>query len=209
MRKIFLVIALLGGLASQAQSKFEGAMAKGLGQMKEAKTAQDMLAVSAFFERVADAEKDKWLAYYYAAQANIVAGWMDEKADKDKLAGKSADLIAKAEALEKNNSEISCLKQMVAIQQLMVDPMSRWQSYGQQASAAIDAAIKADPKNPRAYSLQGQYLMNVPEAFGGGKAVAKPILEKAVALYKSQQPASPFHPTWGQAEAEKALASCQ
>ncbi|TAF50028.1 MAG: hypothetical protein EAZ62_08430 [Sphingobacteriia bacterium] len=209
MRKIFLVIALLGSLASQAQSKFEGAMAKGLGQMKEAKTAQDMLAVSAFFERVADAEKDKWLAYYYAAHANIVAGWMDEKADKDKLAGKSSDLIAKAEALEKNNSEISCLKQMVAIQQLMVDPMSRWQSYGQQASAAIDAAIKADPKNPRAYSLQGQYLMNVPEAFGGGKAVAKPILEKAVALYKSQQPASPFHPTWGQADAEKALASCQ
>lgn len=209
MKKILFVVALFATLMTQAQGKFEGAMANGLNQMKDAKSPQDMLAVSAFFERVADAEKDKWLAYYYAAHANIVAGWMDPKADKDKLAGKSSDLIAKAEALDKNNSEIYCLKQMVAIQQLMVDPMSRWQAYGQQASAAIEAAIKANPNNPRAYALQGQYLMNVPEAFGGGKSVAKPILEKAVALFKSQQPAFPFAPTWGQADAEKALAACQ
>ncbi|MBR2649647.1 MAG: hypothetical protein IKD55_12445 [Sediminibacterium sp.] len=209
MKKIFLMAALLVAGFAQAQSKYEGAMAKGLDQMKEAKTAEDMAAVSAFFERVADAEKDKWLAYYYAAHANIVSVWMNQKLDKDKLSIKSKDLIAKAEALEPNNSEIFCLKQMVAIQQMMVDPMSRWQQYGQEATAAIQAAQKADPNNPRAYSLLGQYLMNVPEAFGGGKAVAKPILEKAVSLFKTFKPTSPFHPVWGEADAQKALAACQ
>lgn len=209
MKKLLVIAALFVAGLVQAQSKFESAMAKGLDQMKEAKTAEDMAAVSAFFERVADAEKDKWLAYYYAAHANIVSVWMNEKLDKDKLAIKSKDLIAKAEALEPNNSEIFCLKQMVAIQQMMVDPMSRWQRYGQEATAAIQAAQKADANNPRAYTLLGQYLMNVPEAFGGGKAVAKPILEKAVALYKSFKPASPFHPMWGEGDAQKALAACQ
>ncbi|TMP76912.1 hypothetical protein CWC05_21125, partial [Pseudoalteromonas ruthenica] len=96
--------ALLVAGFAQAQSKYEGAMAKGLDQMKEAKTAEDMAAVSAFFERVADAEKDKWLSYYFAAHANIVSVWMNHKLDKDKLSIKSKDLIAKAEALEPNNS---------------------------------------------------------------------------------------------------------
>jgi hypothetical protein len=209
MKKVLLMAALLVAGFVNAQSKYEGAMAKGLEQMKEAKTAEDMVATSAFFERVADAEKDKWLAYYYAAHANIVSGWINQKLDKDKLATKSKDLIAKAEALEPNNSEIFCLKQMVAIQQMMVDPMSRWQQYGQEATTAIQAAQKADPNNPRAYSLLGQYLMNVPEAFGGGKGIAKPILEKSVNLFKTVKPASPFHPTWGEGDAQKALAACQ
>jgi len=209
MKKVLLMAALLVAGFVNAQSKYEGAMAKGLEQMKEAKTAEDMAATSAFFERVADAEKDKWLAYYYAAHANIVSGWINQKLDKDKLATRSKDLIAKAEALEPNNAEIFCLKQMVAIQQMMVDPMSRWQQYGQEATTAIQAAQKADPNNPRAYSLLGQYLMNVPEAFGGGKVIAKPILEKSVNLFKTFKPASPFHPTWGEGDAQKALAACQ
>jgi hypothetical protein len=51
--------------------------------------------------------------------------------------------------------------------------------------------------------------MNVPEQFGGGKDVAKPILEKAVSLFKTFKPASSFHPTWGEADALKTLAQCQ
>lgn len=208
--KHLLVIAsffLIGMLT--AQTKFESAMEKGLSQMREAKTAEDMGAASAFFERVGDAEKDKWLAYYYAAYANHLTGWMNPKADKDNVAIKSKELISKAEALEQNNSEIYCLKQMVAIQQLTVDPMSRWQTYGAEGSQALAAAKKADPSNPRPYSLEGQYQINVPEAFGGGKAVAKPLLEKAASLFKNFKPASPFHPNWGEAENAKALAACQ
>ena len=51
--------------------------------------------------------------------------------------------------------------------------------------------------------------MNTPEAFGGGKAVAKKLFEKSVELYKTFKPASPFHPTWGKEDAEKLLAACQ
>lgn len=209
MKKLFLIVVLLVAGFANAQSRYEGAMEKGLAQLKDAKTPAEMLAVSAFFERVADAEKDKWLPYYYAARTNILGGWMDPKADKDQSAEKSKELIAKAESLEPNNSEIFCLKQQVAVQQLTVDAMSRWQTYGAVAAEAIAKAKAADPQNPRPYLLEGQYLLNVPEAFGGGKAVAKKLLEKSLALFGSYKPASPLYPDWGKELAEKTLAACQ
>ncbi|MEN9685359.1 MAG: hypothetical protein RLZZ28_1145, partial [Bacteroidota bacterium] len=177
MKKVVVIICMLFTGMAMAQSKYEGGMAKGLEQFKEAKTAEDMLTVSAFFERIGDAEKDKWLPYYYAAQSNYLTGWMNPKADKDKVAEKSNSLIAKAEAIEPNNSELFCLRQMTATLQMVVDPMARWQTYGAQATKAVEDAMKADPKNPRPYYLSGQNLMNTPEAFGGGKAVAKKLFE--------------------------------
>lgn len=208
MKPILVIIAMFfAGLVS-AQSKYEGAMTRGLEQLKAAKTTEDMAAASAFFERVGDAEKDKWLPYYYAAYANYMTGWMNPKADKDKVSEKSKDLISKAEALEQNNSELFCLRQMVAVQQMTVDPMTRWQSYGAEARAALEKAIKVDPNNPRIYYLNGQTLMNTPEAFGGGKAVAKKLFEKSLELYKTSQPPQ-FYPSWGKEDAEKLLAACQ
>ncbi len=209
MKKFILILSILFVGFANAQTKFDGAMEKGLAQFKDAKTAEEMIGASAFFERVADAEKDKWLPYYYAALTNHLSGWMNPKSDKDAIAGKSKDLLTKAELLEKNNADIFCLKQMIAVMQLTVDPMTRWQTYGAIAAEAIANAKKADPNNPRIYSLEGQYLMNVPEAFGGGKVAAKKLLEKSVGLFETYKPAAPFYPNWGKEEATKALAACQ
>lgn len=191
-----------------AQGKYESAMEKALEQLKTAQSAADMLSTSALFERIADAEKNQWLPYYYAAYANHLSGWMDSKADKDKVAAKSKDLLSKAEALERN-SETHCMRQMVAIQQMTVDPMARWQTYGAEATRALEAAKQADANNPRIYMLEGQTLMNTPEAFGGGKKVAKQLFEKSISLYETYKPASSFHPNWGKNEAVKLLAACQ
>jgi tetratricopeptide (TPR) repeat protein len=209
MKQFLVIISMFIAGMTMAQSKYESGMTKGLEQLKNSKTVEDFTATAAFFERVADAEKDKWLPYYYAAYANYITAWINQKLDKDKIAEKSNDLITKAEALEPNNSELFCLRQMTATLQMLVDPMTRWQTYGAQATAAVDKAIKADPTNPRPYYLKGQNLMGTPEAFGGGKAVAKKLFEKAVEQYKVFTPASPFHPSWGKEEAEKLLAACQ
>ncbi|MEO7531764.1 MAG: hypothetical protein ABIS69_10145 [Sediminibacterium sp.] len=209
MKHVLVIISMFIAGMVVGQSKYEGAMAKGLEQLHAVKTVEEMSAASAFFERVGDAEKDKWLPYYYAAYSNYLTGWMNPKADKDKVGEKSKDLISKAEAIEPNNSEIFLLRQMVAILQMTVDPMSRYQSYGAEAKNSLDKATQADPNNPRIYYLNGQTLMNTPEAFGGGKAIAKKLFEKSLELYKTFKPASPLHPTWGKEEAEKLLAACQ
>ena len=108
MKQLFIIISMFFVGMVSAQSKYEAAMMRGFEQMKSAKTAEDMAATSAFFERVADAEKDKWLPYYYAAQTIYFTGWMNPKADKDKVGEKCKDLIAKAEAIE-HNSELYCI----------------------------------------------------------------------------------------------------
>ncbi|NCI45483.1 tetratricopeptide repeat protein [Sediminibacterium soli] len=209
MKHLFVILSILFTGMAAAQSKYEAGIQKGFEQMKTAKTAEDMTAASALFERIGDAEKDKWLPYYYASYANYISGWMNPKADKDKVAEKSKDLLGKAEALETNNSELHCLRQMIAIQQLTVDPMSRYQTYGAEAEKALQNAAKADPNNPRIYYLRGQTLMNTPEAFGGGKAAAKKQFEKSLELFKTFQPASALHPNWGKEDAEKSLTACQ
>ena len=57
------------------------------------------------------------------------AGWNDPNIDKDANCTRINALCDKAEALDKN-SEIYVLRNMSATQQMMVDPQTRWQTYG-------------------------------------------------------------------------------
>ena len=207
MKRVLVIASLLMATVVNAQSKFEDAMTKGLGQFKDAKTASDLTDVSSYFERVGDAEKTQWLPYYYAALSLYRSAWVDKSADKDKVAEKCKDFITKAQANE-NNADLYCLVQQVAILQMMVDPMSRWQTYGAQAKDALADATKADPTNPRIYYLQGMTTFNTPEAYGGGKALAKPMFQKSVDLFKTYVP-KPFYPDWGKEDAEKMLEQCK
>ena len=100
---------LITGIVS-TQSKYEAGMGKAFEQMKAVKTAEDMGATAAFFERIADTEKDKWLPYYYAAYCNYLTGWMNPNADKDAVGEKAkalgfnaefyADLVASIQSLK-------------------------------------------------------------------------------------------------------------
>ena len=91
---------------------------------------------------------------------------------------------------------------------MMVDPQSRWQQYGKTSSGYMAKAKELDPTNPRALLLEGQSKFYTPEAFGGGKDVAKPLFEKAIAMYGTFKPASELHPVWGKSTAIYFLAQC-
>jgi len=208
MKPILFTFLLLLAYSSQAQSdRYTEAMKKHLAAFGAAKTTADFQAVANTFERIGDAEKTQWLPYYYAGLSLSTAGWSDPNLDKDANSTRINALCDKAETIEKN-AEIYALRNMSATQQMMVDPQTRWQTYGQQASAFLQSGLKLDPDNPRLYYLQGESVMNTPEAFGGGKAKAKPIFEKAVELFKKEQP-KPMYPHWGQERAEEELAKCQ
>ncbi|WP_153800210.1 hypothetical protein [Foetidibacter luteolus] len=208
MKKILTVIALTAAVMVHAQDdKFTGAMKKNLAQFDSVKTTQDYTNLANNFERIGDAEKTQWLPYYYAGLALTTAAWSDQSLDKDKNAEKVKALCDKAEAIEKN-AEILTIRNMAATQQMMVDPQNRWQTYGMEAGSALQKGMQIDPNNPRLYYLQGMSIFNTPEQFGGGKDKAKPIFEKAVALFKAAQP-KPLYPNWGQKQAEDMLAKCQ
>ena len=207
MQKTLLVLSLLVTMGASAQSdKYTQVMQKTIALMDSSKSIDDLQSVAGSFERIGDAEKTKWLPYYYAALAQTLVGWNPEVKDKDANAAKINVYLTKAEAIEKNG-ELYAIENMVATQQMLVDPQTRWATNGKDAGAALQKGLQVDPNNPRLYYLQGMSLFNTPPQFGGGKDKAKPLFEKAVALYKSAQPA-PLAPTWGKNEAEKMLAQC-
>ncbi len=208
MKSLISLVFLFGVLITHAQSdKYVATVKKNLAMFDSVKTTADYQALAAAFERIGDAEKTQWLPYYYAGLALTTAGWMDSKLDKEANAEKINALCDKAEAIEKS-SEICEIRNMAATQQMMIDPQTRWATYGKEAREALERGMQLNPNNPRLYYLQGMSVFNTPEAFGGGKANAKPIFEKAVALFKTEQPA-PLYPHWGQQQAEEMLAKCQ
>ena len=205
---------------AQTSDKFTMTMQSKITLMDSAKDANALKDVAAAFERIGDAEKTQWLPYYYAAlsQANAGNQTMNSlgslnnfanNADKlDPYADKAEELLNKAEALSKDNSEIFIVKKMIATLRMMGDPMNRYMTYGPEGAQALETAKKLNPGNPRVYVLEGLDKYYTPEQFGGGKDKAKPVFEKAVTLYKAEQ-AKPLYPHWGQHQAEDMLAKCQ
>jgi len=208
MKSILFSLLIFAALASHAQSyKYAAAMEKTLHMFDSAKTTADLVTLANTFERIADAEKTQWLPYYYAGLALSTAGWNDPKMDKDANSTRINTLCDKAEALDKN-SEIYVLRNMSATQQMMVDPQTRYMTYGVQAGKDLEIATQLNPDNPRIYYLKGESLINTPPAFGGGKDKAKTMFEKALALYKTDKP-KPLWPNWGRERSEEELAKCQ
>ena len=210
---IFLLIAAINlQVAAFSQSdKYVTAMQKNLALFDSAKTAEDYAKLSNTFERIGDAEKTQWLPYYYAGLAITTSGWTPAITDKDANAARINSFCDKAESIatsDADKAEILTLRNMSATQQMIVDPQNRWMTYGKAAGEALEKALKLDPNNPRLYYLQGMSLFGTPEQFGGGKAKAKPVFEKAVQLYKEQKP-KPLYPDWGQKQTEDMIVQCQ
>jgi hypothetical protein len=199
------------GLHTFAQSeKYTKAMTANLAQMDSAKSPDDLLALSASFERIADAEKNQWLPYYYAGLSQVTYVFMkNDMPNGDVYADKAEKLALKAEELQANNSEISCLKSMIASLRLLVNPQQRWQQYGPISQQELDKAKTQDSTNPRPYYLQGQGLRFTPEEFGGGCTAAKPLLEQAMKKFETFKPASALHPNWGKSQTEGLIAGCK
>lgn len=212
MKQILVLFAAITfSAAAMAQSdKYNSAMSGKIAELDSAKTPDDFLAASAAFERIADAEKNQWLPFYYAAYTQAVYSLLKNDApNNDQYADKVEALLTKAEALQPNNSEISVVRSITATMRLLVDPMNRYQVYGPAIEKALETAKTLDPTNPRPYYIQGQNLRFTPEQFGGGCGTAKPILEEAIKKYDAFKPASPLHPNWGKKQVADLIGSCK
>ena len=119
MKKIIfsLFAASFFGLAATAQidEKYTQAMEQKVVAVDTLRKSADLIELSAAFERIAEAEKNKWLPYYYAALTQVNAAYfmgMDniQKEKTDPMADKAEALISKADVLSPKNSEIYLVK---------------------------------------------------------------------------------------------------
>ncbi|MEI2740423.1 MAG: hypothetical protein V9F01_16745 [Chitinophagaceae bacterium] len=186
-------------------TKYTKAMEALVPSIDTTRSYDGLITLANSFERIANAEKTQWLPFYYAALANLNATYTftmdgsfgDKTADIDPLADKAEALLNMADELNKNNSEIWCVKKMLASARMMANPMARYQEYGPVASAALETAKKLNPENPRVYILEGQDLFYTPEQYGGDKQEAKKKFETASSKFDTYKPESNIHPNWG------------
>ena len=203
---IFLTVFLFLFATAFAQNeKYVKAMGERVAQVEITRDPAALKDLSAAFERIGDAEKTQWLPYYYAAltQANAgmfgINGLEGGKAGQvDPIADKAEQLLDKAEALSKDNSEIYIVRKMIASLRMMADPQSRFMTYGPKAAEALATAKKLNPENPRVYLLEGQDKFFTPEQYGGSKEEAKKLFEAAMQKFANFKPATPLDPSWGQ-----------
>lgn len=208
MKRIIVAVVLcICMMSAFAQSeKYQSAMKEKIAMLDTTQDVTLLKDLSAAFERIGDAEKTQWLPYYYSALSLANAGnfiYVNNQSNPaelknlDALADKGDQMIAKAEALSQNNSEIYTVKKMVASMRMMVDPVNRFMQYGPKAQEALETARKLNPENPRIYLLEGQDKFFTPEQYGGSKTEAKKLFEEALKKYDSFKPATDLDPNWG------------
>ena len=208
MKLLFTILAftLFLGVSHADDSKYESAMKKNLAKIDSAKSVNDLLETANAFERIALAEKDKWLPYYYASMVYTLASFSDTISEKkDGYLDKSDSFIAIADSLQPDNSEIYTMKGMIAQARMQIDPMNRWQKYGATSTQNFQKAVQLDTLNPRPEYLIGIGTYYTPEQFGGGPQNAKPILERSLAKYEKFVPENELMPNWGKTSVENLL----
>jgi hypothetical protein len=207
MKRIFMVaLVSVCIITVNAQSeKFIAAMQPKVATVDTTRSIAVLTELANSFERIANAEKDQWLPFYYAALCNTNIGYINAQSGNttvvDALADKANQLITTASTLTKDNSEIHCVNKMIITLRIMVDPMNRYQDLAK-ASEELELAKKLDANNPRVYLLDGQDKLFTPEQFGGSKTEAKKLFEEALKKFETFKPATSIDPNWGVVQAK-------
>jgi len=199
MKTLITIFLSLVVLTANAQNKnYQEAMASAISKMESSETVSNFQQAANTFERISMTETDEWLPLYYAAYSFIVMSYIDQDMEKkDPYLDKAQQFLDKAFKIAPRESELFALQAFLYPSRITVDPMARGMEYMGKMNAALDKAIELNPDNPRSYYLRAITLLNMPESFGGGAEVARPLFEKAKEKFDKFEPASPIHPDWG------------
>jgi uncharacterized membrane protein len=206
MKKIITLIALLVVVISSAQTQFEQGMGKAFGLWKEGKNAE----ASAMFERIAAADKNSYLPNYYVALINTTAVFTEKDKTKiDLLLTKAQDALDLELIKDQNNAELHVLQALIYTGYVVADPMTNGMKYSAKVLESYAKAKAIDPNNPRAVFGEADYQL------GGAKWTGvdtKPLcvqVDKAIELFATFKPETPFSPKWGLDRALEAQKNCK
>lgn len=210
MKKLIVLtvsLCLYVGIVNAQMDKYLAFMNNQIQRLDTSKTQEEFLWLQIGFERCAQKAKIFWQPYYYSAYAKVYAAYLEtDKSKIDAICDDATYYIDKADSLAPENSEIHCVKAMIATARIKVDFMERGMKYVSLSNSLLKKALELDKDNPRAYYLLGQNLNNTPEGLGGDKTKAQKCFEKAEALYAVQMPKEQtIEPHWGRADVEKMI----
>lgn len=213
MTKLITVIAIFIFTLASAQEQqvptggqFEKGMGKAFELWKEGKSSE----ASDLFERIAAAEPSKWLPNYYVALVNTTAAFGTKNKEQISLLLTKAQKALDVEmGKDQNNAELYVMQAMINTSWIVYDPMKNGQKLSGPTMGLYAKAEAIAPNNPRVVFSRAEFEIGGAKFWGQD---TKPIcaqIDKAIALFATFKPETPFSPSWGLDRALEAQKNCK
>ena len=206
MVKVIVTIVLFISSLVSAQGQFEQGMGKAFGLWKEGKNNE----ASDLFEKIASAEKTSWLPNYYVALVNTTSAFkIKDKEVINALLTKAQSALDVEMIKSTNNAELYVIQAMINTAWIVSDPMVNGMKLSAKTMELYDKAETLAPENPRVVYCKAEFQI------GGARYSGidtKPLcgqIQKAIGLFATFKPETPFSPKWGLDRATTVLLNCK
>ncbi len=206
MKNWIICTVLFIGTMGSAQDQYAEGMQKAFQLWGENKPTD----AANLFERIANAEPDNWLPYYYVAQINTIISFGER--DKEKLTQqleKAQEFLDIAKSISPDNPELLVQQAMTHTAWIAYDGANYGMTLSPKVEALYAKAKAIDPQNPRVVLSKAEWDMGSAQYFGKDTTPYCKDVELALELFTNFKPEGPFYPEWGKDRAEAILQNCK
>ncbi|WP_127021146.1 tetratricopeptide repeat protein [Flagellimonas beolgyonensis] len=206
MKKLLVFLVFLATSMVQAQNRYTQGMDKAFALWRENKIVE----ASNLFERIATAEPDNWLPYYYVAQVNTLASFGEK--DLQKLSvklEKAKEFLDVAKAISPDNPELLIQEALINTAWISFDGATYGMTLSQKNVQLYNRAMELAPNNPRVILSKAEWDMGTARYFGKDTAPYCKDVEKALELFATFNSEIPYYPSWGKERAQQVLEACK
>ena len=206
MKKLLLTLTILTSGFTFAQTAYEKGMSKAFELWGQGKNTE----ASAMFERIASAEKNNWLPNYYVALVNTTTSFSTkDKETVNALLKKAQDALDIEMVKYPDNAEILVMQAMIYTGWVAFDPMTYGMTLSPKVMEMYAKAEKIDPNNPRVIFGKADYEIGGARFFGTDIKPMCAEVERAIKLFETFKPETPFSPKWGLERALQTQQECK
>ncbi len=206
MKTKFLILSLLMVTILSAQDQYTKGMEKALSLWGEGKIVE----ASNLFERIAMAEEDNWIPYYYIAQVNTVASFGEK--DEQKLTQqleRAKEFVDIAKRISPENPELIVQEAMINTAWMAYDGATYGPALAGKNTQLYAKALQMAPNNPRVVYSKANWDMGSARYFGKDTTPYCQDVERALELFATFENDTPFYPKWGEDQAKATLDECR
>lgn len=206
MKTKLVTLLLLIATIATAQDQYTKGMTRALSLWGEGKIVE----ASNLFERIAMAEEDNWIPYYYVAQVNTTASFGEK--DEQKLTQqleRAKEFVDIAKRISPNNPELLVQEAMINMAWMAFDGATYGPMLSGKNIQLYNQALQLAPENPRVLFSKAQWDMGAARYFGKDTAPYCKDIERAVELFATFDNDEPFYPNWGADRAKQVLDECR
>lgn len=187
-------------------SKFEQGMGKAFTLWGEGKNTE----ASDLFERIAAVETNSWLPNYYVALVNTTTAFGTKDKEKINLLLSKAQNALDVEMIkDQKNAELCVMQAMINTAWIVFDPMNNGQKLSGPTIEIYNKALAIEPNNPRVVFSKAEFEIGGAKFWGQDTKPMCAQIEKAIGLFATFKPETPFSPKWGLDRALIAQKNCK